>query len=71
MCDIWAIKDSDGKILEHTVRQTRSRSIQALLAIWEHGPMTRWQNWYTRGFRAVKVIVMDKEQFELAYLYDI
>ena len=58
---MWAIKTSEhGKIMAHTVRETRREAIEQVAV----EPELSWSKLYGRGLRAVRVVVKDQATVE-------
>lgn len=61
---MWAIKHSlkygGDKLVASTVRSTRAEAIEKFLEWWKPG--TPWRRLYQRGYRAVRVEVMEVEK---------
>lgn len=54
---MWAVIDEFDRIVENTVRRTRTEAIKAWLKWWTMPRMQKWPHWRTRGFTARRVIV--------------
>jgi len=54
----WVVKKPDEHLLPHTIANKRTESI----AIFEEDDIDSWKRWYNRGFRCVKVRIVEAKE---------
>ena len=54
----WAVKRSDEHLFLHTISDKRAESI----CLFEEDDVGSWKRWYGRGFRCVKVRIVEVEE---------